>query len=176
MSTTNATNKAATASNRSNADVKSLTAQIAALNQTAKERIDTTAGDTAAAEIVTQITALNAQADIVYPVTDLEPAGIEIVSGVVEDAAPTAIVMQLNQPGDITDETGFTISGSTAATSISAAAVVGGVLTLTANGAVANGETVLISYNGATGNLVNDNNAGDAAGSITDMEVTNNVA
>lgn len=177
--TMNADNTAISLINRQNADVKADTAAALALATKAATRVDTTAGDNALIALTAELVILDAQADITFPTEQVEPNGIEIASGVVENAAPTLIVMALTEPGVITDETGFTISGSTLATAISGAAISGsgfGILTLTANGAVANGETVLITYNGATGNLVNKNNAGDAAGTITAMEVTNNVA
>lgn len=178
MGTQNADNAAVTLLNRQNADAKSDSAAALALATKAAERVNTTAGDNALIAIAAELVIMDAQADITFPVSQLESNGIKIASGVVENAAPTLIVLELTEPGVITDETGFTISGSTLATSISGAAISGsgfGVLTLTANGAVANGETVLISYNGATGNLVNKNNAGDTAASVTELEVTNNV-
>ena len=99
----------------------------------------------------------------------------EFISAVVADATPTKITLTFNTEVALTDATGFTVSGSTLATSISSAVVETDktLVTLTANGAVANGETVLISYNGSTGNVVSD---ADAAKTITDGAVTNNVA
>lgn len=165
--------------NRQNADAKSDSAAALAAATKAADRVNTTAGDNALIALTAELVIMDAQADITFPVEQVEPNGLKIASGVVENAAPTLIVLALTEPGVITDETGFTISGSTLATAISGAAISGagfGVLTLTANGVVANGETVLISYNGVTGNLVNKNNAGDTAASITELEVTNNVA
>lgn len=73
------------------------------------------------------------------------------------------------------DGAGYSISGSTAATAITAVEALGSTLTLTLNGDVVGGETLLTSYAG-TGGLANADYPSISAAAYTDFPVTNNVA
>jgi len=176
MATENEVLQAQTKINRQNADAKELGTQINALAVVYGDRVNTSAGDDAVIAIANSVIDLFVQADITFPVVkfDGHPTP-EILSAEVGDAASTLVSLQYNTEVALTDETGFTISGSTLATSITFASVQGdkSVVHLTCNDAVANGETILITY--ASGNIVSLAD-GDAAIDQADVAVTNNVA
>lgn len=93
----------------------------------------------------------------------------------VNDTDATKLIISFNANVEDPDGTGYSISGSTAATAVTNVEALGSTLTLTLNGAVANGETVLTSYDGL-GSLVNADYPTIAAAAYADLPVTNNVA
>ena len=184
MATDNETNLALTASNRKNLAYKERTAKADAEVDLLNSRLSDdgtddgtpdSATDAAVTAIKVQTAIIDGRIDVLFPL--VKPDGFPtpvIIAAVVEDAADTIIVLTYNVAVALTDETGFTVSGSAAATTISSAAVQTNksIVHLTANGSVIDTETVLLSY--SAGNVISVDD-GDSAVDQTDFEVTNNV-
>ena len=185
MTTDNSITLGVTNVNRLNAQAKSLGAQIDALADRINDRCsddgteegtpDTTV-NTQVVAIVAAVVLINAQIDVLFPVQNMGNDYPNAFEAVVEDATPTKIAVSFTSNVDVTDGTGWTVAGSTLATTVSSAAAADNIVTLTMDGAVANGETVTVSYNGATGNVVNSADDSFTAESVTTLPVTNNVA
>jgi hypothetical protein len=99
----------------------------------------------------------------------------QLESGVVEDAAPTIVVLDFDGAVSVTDETGMTVDVDTTPATINNVSADGDQLSITLSSAISNGEVVEFSYNSGTGNLVAAGEGGAAVASITDAPVTNNV-
>jgi len=186
MATDNSIKQAVGAVNRVNADIKTFTAAITADGKAINGKCSTTGLETGTVDstvnteigkINAAVTAINSRIDVLFPASQANPTPLFIVSGVVEDAAATKIVLTLSEEGAITDETGFTISGCTSAASFSAAAIQTDktVLHLTTNAAVDDDDVPVIAYNGATGNLVSYADSDDECITEAALAITNNV-
>ena len=186
MTTDNSIKQAVGAANRVNADIKTFTASLTAIGKTLDGKcspngLETGSPDsTVHAEIVklnAVVVAVDAQIDVLYPTDQTNPNPLFIVSGVVEDAAATKIVLTLSEEGAITDETGFTITGCDSAASFSDAVIQTDktVLHLTTNAAVIEADVPVIAYNGATGNLVSYADSDDECNTEAALTVVNNV-
>lgn len=186
MTTDNSRLQSITAINRTNADIKAESSRIGVLATRINGKCSSTGLESGTKDstiddeydkIAAAVIAIDAQVDVLFPVDQAEPNHMFIVSGTVEDAAPTKIIIQLSEEGVITDETGFSISGCTSAASFSAAAILTDktTLELTTNAAVDDDDVPVVVYNGATGNLISYANAGDTCDSHTGVTITNNV-
>jgi len=133
------------------------------------------ATDSAVTAAKVQSAIIQGRNNVLFPSSKLLPEDFVFAYGSVEDAADTLIVVTMSHNGVITDETGFTISGCTSATSFTDASITDNILTLTCNAAVDDDDVPVISYNSATGNLVKDGTASDVANSVTNFPITNNV-
>lgn len=100
---------------------------------------------------------------------DLAPT---LVSATIENAAPTDVVMVFSEVVTGTN-LGFTLSGTTSSTFSSISGSGTNTITGVLGTAAANGETILLSYNSGTGDIVDGNS--NALASFTDTAVTNNI-
>lgn len=100
-----------------------------------------------------------------------------LMSAVVENAAPTLVVITFDMAMAVTDDTGFSVTVDGVAATISLAAASTNKITLTLSAGVANGEVVLLTYDASAGNAENTNGTPDAVSVDTvNKTVTNNVA
>lgn len=99
-----------------------------------------------------------------------------LVSAVVENAAPTLIVITYDMAMDVTNDTGFGVVVDAVAANISGAAASGDQITLTLSAAITAGEDVLLTYDASAGNAENTNVIANAVALDTiNRTVTNNV-
>ena len=103
---------------------------------------------------------------------DLESKIPELLSVVVEDSAKNSVIMTFDEIINGTN-LGFSLSGTTSTSFSSITGFGTDVLTGVLANDVANGETVLLSYNSVTGDL--ENTRGNKLESFTNTAVTNNV-
>jgi hypothetical protein len=98
-----------------------------------------------------------------------------LVSAVIENAAPSTVVVTYNEPLDITsvpNTTSFTINVNP----VTNVSLSGNVATLTLTNPINNGDVVTLGYSsGGGGNPIQDL-SGNSSGSISSFPVTNNVA
>lgn len=100
-----------------------------------------------------------------------------LMSAVVENAAPTLVVITFDTAMAVTDETGFSVTVDGEAATISGAAASTNKITLTLSAAITNGEALLLTYDASAGNAENTNGTPDVVSVDTvNKTVTNNVA
>jgi hypothetical protein len=111
---------------------------------------------------------------VVFTTDTADTTAPTLVSATVENAAPTNMVLVFDE--DVTGTNlGFSISGTTS-TAFSSISISGHTITGVLADAVAHGETILLSYDAATGDITDTATTPNDLASITDFAVTNNVA
>jgi hypothetical protein len=97
-----------------------------------------------------------------------------ITNAAIENAAPSSLVVTFSEQVTAASAEGFSVSGSTAATSITGVSGSGTTtLTFTLNGNAAYGEAITLSYNGVSGNVADA--AGNALATFDAQAVINNI-
>jgi hypothetical protein len=98
----------------------------------------------------------------------------ELVSAVIDAASSKTLTLTFDQAVDASSSAGFSISGSATATSIvlSVSGTGTTTLALTLNRKPAYGETLLLSYNSASGNVARHNNSAVVLASFSNQAVT----